>query len=91
MGMYIFKGINMQNLPSINTLLKNDLGTSLVVQWVRLRAANVGGPDSIPACLPQLRSLRATTERSHMLQLKILHAIMKIWHAATKTWCSLNK
>ena len=40
------------------------LGTSLVVQWLRLCASNAGGPGSV--------SGQGT--RSHMLQLKILHA-----------------
>ena len=43
-------------------------GTSLVVQWVRLRPPNAGGPGSIPA--------RGT--RSHM------RAATKSPHAATK-------
>ena len=35
-------------------------GTSLVVQWVRLRTPNAGGPGLIPgwgtrSCMPQLR------------------------------------
>ncbi|TEA32094.1 hypothetical protein DBR06_SOUSAS6610005, partial [Sousa chinensis] len=51
---------------------------SLVVQWLRLHAPNAGGPGSI--------SGQGT--RSHVLQLKILHAAMKILRAATKTWRS---
>ena len=39
---------------------KQDLGTSLVVQWLRLRAPNAGGLGSIPG----------QGTRSHMLQLK---------------------
>ncbi|TEA37616.1 hypothetical protein DBR06_SOUSAS5310046, partial [Sousa chinensis] len=41
---------------------------SLVVKWVRLHAPNAGGPGSIPgrgtrsACIPQPRSLHATTK-----------------------------
>ena len=50
------------------------LGTSLVVQWLRLHALNAGGLGSIPgqgtrSCMLQLRS--------RMLQLKILHATTK--------------
>ena len=62
--------------------------TSPVVQWLKLHASNARGPGSIPV----------QGNRSHMLQLKILHAAtkkrshMKIVHAATKTWCSqINK
>ena len=33
--------------PDIH-FLRNGLGTSLVVQWVRLHAPNAGGPGSIP-------------------------------------------
>ncbi|TEA33715.1 hypothetical protein DBR06_SOUSAS12810068, partial [Sousa chinensis] len=43
---------------------------SLVVQWLRLLAPNAGGPGSI----------RGQGTRSHMLQLKILHAARKIPH-----------
>ena len=51
------------------------LGTSLVVQWQRLQDPQAGG----------LGSIRGQRSRSHMPQLKILHA-------ATKTWCSqINK
>ena len=52
-----------------------NLGTSLVVQWLRLHAPNARGLGSIPG----------QGTRSHMPQLKILHA-------ATKTQCSqINK
>ena len=51
------------------------MGTSLMVQWVRLHAPNAGGPGSIPG--------RGT--RSHM------HAATKSSHATTKTWHSQNK
>ena len=58
------------------------MGTSLVVQWLRLHAPNTGGLGSIPS----------QGTRFHMLQLKILHVAKKILHAATKTHCSqLNK
>ena len=43
-------------------------GTLLVLQWLRLQAPNTGGPGSIPG----------QGTRSHMPQLKILHAAMKI-------------
>ena len=39
-------------------------GTSLAVQWLRLCAPNAGCPGSIPG----------QVARSHMVQLKILHA-----------------
>ena len=55
--------------------LKKKMGTSLVVQWVRLRAPNAGGPGSIPD--------QGTRSR--------MHAATKIPHAANKTWRSLNK
>ncbi|TEA34054.1 hypothetical protein DBR06_SOUSAS2310164, partial [Sousa chinensis] len=53
---------------------------SLVVQWRKLRAPNAGGPGLIPG----------QGTRSHMLQLKSLHATTKIPHATTKTQHSLN-
>ena len=46
-------------------------GLPLVVQWLRLCAPNAGGTGSIP--------VQGT--RSHMLQLKILHAAMKTQHS----------
>ena len=57
--------------------------TSLVVQWLRLRALDAGGQvqslvrELDPTCMLQLRA--------HMPQLKILHVAMKIPHATTKT------
>ena len=51
--------------------LKSSPRTSLVVQWLRLRAPSAGGLGSIPG--------RGT--RSHMLQLKILHASTKNRHS----------
>ena len=54
------------------------MGTSLVIQRLRLHTPNAGGPGSIPS--------QAT--RLHMLQLKVLHTTVKIPHTATKTWCS---
>ena len=43
------------------------VGTSLVVQWLRLHAPNAGVPGSIPG----------QAARSFMLQLKIMHATAK--------------
>ena len=52
-------------------------GTSLVVQWLRLRAPSAGGPDSIPG----------QGTRSHMPQLR-----SKILRVTTKTQCNqINK
>ena len=55
----------------------------MVVQWVKLPAPNSGGPSLIPG----------QGTRSHMPQLKILHAAMKIKdpRAAAKTWHSQIK
>ena len=50
-------------------------GTSLVVQWLRLRAPNAGGPGSIPG----------QGTRSHVPQLSVPVQQLKIPHAATKT------
>ena len=61
----------MLGCPSLWTILiqkKNLSGTSLVVQWVRLRAPNAGGPGSIPG--------RGTRSR--------MHATTKSLHATTK-------
>ena len=57
------------------------VGTSLVVQWLKLHAPNAGGPGLTPG----------QGTRSHMPQLKSLHVTMKIPHATTKTQHSLNK
>ena len=78
--------VDTQNVVKpFNALLlatKNNTGTSLVVQWVRLHAPNAGGQvQSLvggldPACKPQLRSPHATTTSPH---------------ATTKTRGSKNK
>ena len=47
------------------------LGTSLVIQWLRLHAPSAEGLGSIPG----------QGTRSSMLQLKIQHATAKIPHA----------
>ena len=51
-------------MESLKSVLKL---TSLAVQWLRHCAPNAGGPGSIPG----------QETRSHMLQLKILHAAAK--------------
>ena len=58
-------------------------GTSLVVQWLRLRAPNAGGPGSIPG----------QGTRSHMHDTtKSPHEAMKIARAASKIQSSqINK
>ena len=56
------------------TLEENDLGTSLVVQWLRLSAPNAGSPGSIPG----------QGTRSHMPQLRVHMPQLKVPHAATK-------
>ena len=54
------------------------MGTSLVVQWLKLHTPNAGGPGSIPG----------EETRSHMLQLRIHMPQVKILHAARRVWCS---
>ena len=54
------------------------VGTSLVVQWLRLCTPNSGGLGSIPG----------QGTRSHMPQLRVRMPQLKIPHAATKTRCS---
>ena len=39
---------NLLRLYKKNEFLEKDLGTSLVVQWLRLQASNAGSTDSIP-------------------------------------------
>ena len=44
-----------------------EMGTSLVVQWLRLHTPNARGPGSIPgqetrSCMPQLKILHAATK-----------------------------
>ena len=55
-----------------------NLGTSLVVQWLRLCAPNAGGPGSIPG----------QGTRAHMPQLRDCMPHVKVPHATTKTQCS---
>ena len=55
-------------MSNIFTIKKPHTGTSLVVQWIRLRTPNAGGLGSIPG----------QGTRSHM------HATTKSSHATTK-------
>ena len=58
------------------------VGTSLVVQWLRLHSPNAGGLSSIPG----------QGTRSHTLQLRVWVPQLKIPCAASKAWCSrINK
>ena len=61
-----------------HTHTKPTLGTSPVIQWLRLCVPNAGGLGSIP-------SGEARSQRSQlgvlMLQLKIPHATTKTWHS----------
>ena len=61
-------------------LTSQQLGTSLVVQWLRLCTPNAGGPGSIPG----------GGTRSYMLQLRVHQPQqrMTIPRAVTKTWCN---
>ena len=54
------------------SILKFVIGTSLVLQWLRLRAPNAGGPGSVSG------------QGIHMPQLRVRMAQLKIPHAATK-------
>ena len=56
---------------------QGDQGTSLVVQRLRFHSPNAGGPDWIPS---QRTRSHMVQIRSHVLQLKILHATTKTWH-----------
>ena len=51
-----------------------DAGTSLVVQWLRLRTPSAGGLGSIPDQGTRSQMLQ---RRVHMPQLKILHTATK--------------
>ena len=55
---------------------QGDQGTSLVVQWLRLHFPNARGPDLIPG---QGTRSHMVQIRSHILQVKILHATTKTW------------
>ena len=56
------------------------LGSSLVVQWLRVCTPNAGGSGSMPG----------QGTRSHILQLKILYATTKAWHRQKKRFASLT-
>ena len=75
---------------SENNLLSQEswLGTSLVVQWLRLSTPNARGLGSIPgqgtrSHVPQLKNPHATAKRSYML-----HRRWKMLYATSKTWCN---
>ena len=53
-------------------------GTSLGVPWLRHHTPDAAGLSLIPG----------QGTRSHVQQLKSLHAAMKVWNATTKTWSS---
>ena len=62
-----------------------------MVQWLRVHAPNAGGLGSVPGQGTRFHklqlSLRATTERTHMLKRR-----SRIHHTTTKTRCSqVNK
>ena len=72
-----------------NNLLSQEawLGTSLVVQWLRLSTPNARGLGSIPgqgtrSRVLQLKNPHATAKRSYML-----HRRWKMLCATNKTWC----
>ena len=73
-----YKALKFQSVVGMvaRVLQKFLPGTSLMVQWLRLCALNVGGLGSIPG--------QAT--RSHMLQLTVRMPKQKILDTATKTW-----
>ena len=51
------------------------MGTSLVVQWLRLHVTNTGDPGSIPG----------QKTRSHLLQMRVHVPQLKSPHTATKS------
>ena len=59
-------------------ITRSHVGTSLVVQWLRLRTPSEGGPGSIPGL----------GTRSPMPHLKVFMLQQKILWAAVKTQCS---
>ena len=65
-------------------------GTSLVVQWVILRAPNAGGLGSIPGLGTTSLMPAATKDLAYCNQ-ESTCCNQKIPHAATKTRCSQNK
>ena len=66
------------------------LGTSLVVQWVRLCTPNAGELGSIPGRGTRSR-VHAANKSLHATTKKFPHATTKIPSATTKTRCSQNK
>ena len=73
---YFSKHLHLKYVLVTHYLLLNlQLGTSLVVQWIRFQAPNAVGPGSIPG----------QGTRSHM------HAATKSSHAATKSSHSTTK
>ena len=65
----------------METFQNNRLGTSLVVQWLRLSGPNPGGLGSIPG----------QGTGSHMLQLKILCAATTTWAHQVNECLKRNK
>ena len=67
-------GVYRKCFCRLKEFFKDNLGTSLVVQWLRLRAPNAGGPGLIPG--------QGTS--SHVPQLRVRMRQLKIPHAATE-------
>ena len=74
--MVTMKGYELQSTVQIQSCCS--LGTSLVVQWLRLHAPDARGSGLIPG----------QGTRPHMPQRKISHVATKTPHIATKTQCS---
>ena len=66
-SVFDFSGTWEYNLETLLSVKKTCTGAFLFVQWLRLHAPSAGGPGSIPG----------QKTRSHMQQLKILHATKK--------------
>ena len=69
--------------PATRNNNNKKMGTSLVVQWLRLCAPGAGGMGSIPSQgtrshMSQLRVHMLQVKRSHVLQLRTPLAIMNI-------------
>ena len=82
-----YKALKFQSVVGMvaRVLQKFLPGTSLMVQWLRLCALNVGGLGSIPGQATRSHMLQLTVRT---LQLKTLYATAKTWGATAETWHS---
>ena len=76
----------IQKLGEKKTILKDTVGTSLVVQWLRLCFLNTGGLQLIPGLGARFHMPQLPTKSYHSTTRSCKQGRFKILSVATKTW-----